>query len=455
MKNILISAKLAALFAAIIIICFLLLPACAKVQQKPIIEAGAEKLQQNGSGITEDKEITDGQKDLQKSQDKDNGIPSGDKDGSFTPEGKEQVFFDLDALSQLEEKFLLEDAFSGISFERPVDLQNANDGSKRLFVVEQQGRIYSINTDSPSQKELFLDITNRVSSGGEKGLLGLAFSPEFKDNGIFYVNYTNKNSTVISSFKTSPAGAVADAGSEDIILTIAQPFSNHNGGQIAFGPGDGYLYIATGDGGGAGDPGGNSQNLKNLLGKILRIDVDIQESGLKYAIPPDNAFKSNSQGYREEIYAYGLRNPWRFSFDPFSGLLWAADVGQAKIEEINIIENGKNYGWNIMEGSYCYNPPSGCDPEGLEFPVYEYEHPIGKSITGGYVYYGNIEVLRGLYIYADFVSGYIWGLTYQGDGNVNNFTLAKTGLNVSSFGIDEKNELYIAAFDGKIYRLSF
>ena len=448
MKNVLISAKLLALLAAIIVICFVLLPSCAGVQQKPQIAEEPETLQENGS------EISAGEKDLSKLQDKDPGIAAEDKDGTETPEGKEQNYLDLDLLSLLEEKFILEDAFSGISFERPVDLQNANDGSGRLFVVEQQGKIFSLSVGNPSQKELFLDISDRVSSGGEKGLLGLAFSPEFKDNGIFYVNYTNRDSTVISSFNASPADSVADASSEDIILTIAQPFSNHNGGQIAFGPGDGYLYIATGDGGGAGDPEGNSQDLKTLLGKILRIDINREEKGLKYAIPSGNAFKSDSQGHREEIYAYGLRNPWRFSFDPFSGLLWAADVGQSKIEEINIIENGKNYGWNIMEGSYCFNPPSGCDPEGLELPVYEYEHPLGKSITGGYVYYGDIEVMRGLYIYGDFVTGYIWGLAYSGDGQVNNFTLAKTGLNISSFGVDEENELYIAAFDGKIYRLS-
>jgi glucose/arabinose dehydrogenase len=443
----------ALLLIAIIFICFVLLPSCAGVQQKPQIETKSETSQKNGSEITEVEEIYSGEKDLSKSQDKDPGIAAEDEDGTETRDDKEQVHLDLDLLSQLEEKFILEDAFNGISFEKPVDLQNANDGSGRLFVVEQQGKIFSVSAGNASKKELFLDISDRVSSGGEKGLLGLAFSPEFKDNGIFYVNYTNRNSTVISSFKASPEGGASDAGNEDIILTIAQPFSNHNGGQIVFGPDDGYLYISTGDGGGAGDPEENSQDLKTLLGKILRIDINNKEQGLKYAIPSGNAFKSNSEGYREEIYAYGLRNPWRFSFDPFSGLLWAADVGQSKIEEINIIKNGKNYGWNIMEGSYCFSPATGCNPEGLELPVYEYEHPLGKSVTGGYVYYGDIEVLSGLYIYGDFVSGYIWGLAYTEDGQIYNFTLAKTGLNISSFGVDEEKELYIAAFDGKIYRL--
>ena len=455
MKKILETPKpcVKALLIATTIISLVIISSCARVQQKPQLESETEVMQKGNTEITEIDKAHSGENGQSKTQE-DPGIAIEDNNGTETDGSKEQDFVDLDLLRQLEEKFILEDAFSGISFEKPVDLQNANDGSGRLFIVEQAGKIFSLTELNPSQKELFLDISGRVSSGGEKGLLGLAFHPEFKDNGIFYVNYTTRNSTVISSFRTGASGEDADVESEDIILTIAQPFSNHNGGQIAFGPGDGYLYIATGDGGGAGDPEGNGQDLKTLLGKILRIDINGQENGLKYAIPSDNPFKANQQGYREEIYAYGLRNPWRFSFDPLTGFLWAADVGQNKVEEINIIENGKNYGWNIMEGSYCFNPPSGCDPGGLKLPLYEYEHPLGKSVTGGYVYYGAIEVLRGMYIYGDFVSGYIWGLAYAGDGQVNNFTLAKTGLNISSFGIDERNELYAAAFDGKIYRLS-
>ncbi len=179
--------------------------------------------------------------------------------------------------------------------------------------------------------------------------------------------------------------------------------------------------------------------------------MDKNETGLTYSIPKDNPFKDNAEGFREEIYAYGLRNPWRFSFDTLTGELWAADVGQDKIEEIDIIQNGKNYGWNIMEGSYCYEPPTGCDPSGLELPVYEYEHPIGESITGGYVYRGKeLPVLQGVYIYADFITGYIWGLVDSGAQGYRNFTLAETGLNISSFGTDESQELYILAFDGKI-----
>ncbi|MBN1298156.1 MAG: PQQ-dependent sugar dehydrogenase [Actinobacteria bacterium] len=428
-------------------ICFILLPSCSPLQKKPQIKQDEKK-------VSEANQVENKSPDAENGEEKGNeNIAGGAEKIGASGQNGDIISLDLELIGKLEEKFILKDAFNGIEFEKPVDLQNPNDGSKRLFIVEQKGKIFTISANNPSKKELFLDISDRVSSGGEKGLLGLAFDPEFKDNGLIYVNYTNVESTVISRFKTSLAGILADAESEDIILSIPQPFSNHNGGQIAFGPDDGYLYISTGDGGGSGDPGGNGQDLKSLLGKILRIDVKNKEGGLNYAIPSGNIFKANKQDYREEIYAYGLRNPWRFSFDLRTGSLWAADVGQNKVEEINIIENGKNYGWNIMEGSYCFNPPSGCNPEGLELPVYEYEHPLGKSITGGYVYYGDIEALRGLYIYADFVTGYIWGLAYAEGGSIINFTLLKSGLNISTFGVDEENELYIAAFDGKIYKI--
>ena len=357
---------------------------------------------------------------------------------------------------EVENRFMVQEAFPGITFNRPLDLQNAGDGSGRLFVVEQGGRIYVFGNSPAADTGLFLDISDRVDdSGNEKGLLGLAFHPAFKDNGSFFVNYTDRNNTVISRFTVDPDNPdSADPSSEEVLLTFSQPYSNHNGGQLTFGPRDGYLYIATGDGGSGGDPQGNGQNRETLLGKILRMDVDSKDSGLNYAIPPDNPFTGNTEGYREEIYAYGLRNPWRFSFDPLTNRLWAADVGQDTVEEIDLIEKGGNYGWNIMEGSLCFNPPAGCDPKGLELPVYEYEHPLGDSITGGYVYRGEeLPMLQGAYIYGDFVSGLIWGLWYEeGKGN-RNFTLAETGLNISSFGIDEDNELYLTAFDGKIYRL--
>jgi glucose/arabinose dehydrogenase len=356
-----------------------------------------------------------------------------------------------------ENSFWVKEAFEGIEFDRPLDIQNAGDESGRIFIVEQRGRIYFVDIHNPSEARLFLNIEDRVDDGAnEMGLLGLAFHPDFSANGYFYVNYTDNKGTVVSRFDLSSIDPnQADPDSEYLIMAFDQPYSNHNGGQIAFGPDDGYLYIATGDGGSSGDPQNNSQNRQTLLGKILRIDIDRQEEGLPYAIPPDNPFKENIQGYREEIYAYGLRNPWRFSFDPKTSRLWAADVGQNKIEEINIVEKGKNYGWNIMEGSLCFNPPSGCDTSGLELPIFEYEHPIGRSVTGGYVYRGQrLPIIYGAYIYADYVTGMIWGLWYEEGEEIQNYTLVETDLRISSFGIDEENELYISAFDGKIYYLS-
>ncbi len=364
--------------------------------------------------------------------------------------------FHFPIASDVENRFTIQDAFPGLKFKRPLDFQNAGDGSGRVFIVEQGGQIYVIETKPAVKAELFLDISNRIdNSGNEMGLLGLAFHPSFKENGLFFVNYTNSTSTVISKFKTDPSNPNrADPLSEEIILTFTQPYSNHNGGQLAFGPNDGYLYIGVGDGGSGGDPNGNGQNCSTLLGKILRIDINKKDPGLNYGIPPDNPFVNNSQGKREEIYAYGLRNPWRFSFDPQSGRLWAADVGQDRVEEIDLIDKGKNYGWNIMEGSLCYNPPSGCNTSGLELPVYEYQHPLGDAITGGYLYSGQkLPVLYGAYIYADYGTGLIWGLWYQEGNKPQNFTLANTKLNISSFGIDEDNELYLTSFDGKIYNL--
>lgn len=340
------------------------------------------------------------------------------------------------------------DAFPGLIFERPLEFQIIKGESKWVFIVEQSGKIFIIDTAAPSDDRLFLDITDRVDdSASEKGLLGLAFHPDFQENKQFYVNYTTKEETIISRFTTDiENGLDVDHQSEKVILKFEQPYSNHNGGKIAFGQ-DGYLYIATGDGGSAGDPQGNSQSLNTLLGKILRIDVDSNDIGLNYSIPSDNPFKDNDEGFREEIYAYGLRNPWRFSFDSKTGDLWAGDVGQDAIEEIDMIEKGKNYGWNIMEGSRCYDPPSDCDTEGLVFPVYEYEHSLGQSITGGHVYRGKeFPFLDGVYIYADFVSGTIWGFKDN-----KNYIIEESGLNISSFGVDDNQEIYFTAFDGKIY----
>jgi len=353
----------------------------------------------------------------------------------------------------------LDDAFPLLSFTRPVDLQAPGDGSSRLFVVEQRGVIYVFdNSSSVGSKSVFLDIQSQVEdSGNEEGLLGLAFHPDYAESGYFYVDYTASvpDRSVISRFKVSDTNPdSADPASEFVLLEVAQPYSNHNGGQLGFGP-DGYLWISLGDGGSGGDPEGNGQDPTTLLGSILRIDPDTSGGSLNYGIPPDNPFVGNPDGYREEIYAYGLRNPWRFSFDAVTGRVWAGDVGQNAYEEIDIIESGKNYGWNIMEGFHCYGG-SPCDTTGLTLPVWEYDHSDsgGYSITGGYVYQGDsLPGIEGLYIYADYVSGRIWSLDYDGTGPAVNRELLDTSLNISSFGTDAAGEIYLCAFDGHIYRL--
>ena len=354
-------------------------------------------------------------------------------------------------------EYSLEVAFPNLSFTRPVDLQNARDGSNRLFVVEQQGRVLVFpNEANTDEAKVFLDIRNRVNDGNnEEGLLGLAFHPQFENNGLFYVNYTANNKTLIARYTTSLADAdQGDVSSEAILLEFDQPFSNHNGGQITFGP-DGFLYIASGDGGSGGDPDGHGQRTNSLLGAILRIDVDNQDPGLNYAIPDDNPFV-NENGARAEIFAYGLRNPWRMSFDVQTGTLWSADVGQNSFEEINIIEKGKNYGWNVMEGFACFSPRTDCDQTGLTLPVWDYSHDRGDlSVTGGFVYRGStLPSLEGTYIYGDFISGRIWSLDARDRDNPDNTELLNADVNISSFGVDESNELFICGFDGFIYRLS-
>ena len=380
--------------------------------------------------------------------------PEGNETVEIT-ESREEKKADLEELRSLEYDFKLVNAFPSLSFNLLVDIQQPDDGSGRLFVVEKDGKISVIDKQGQSA-QIFLNITDRVnSSGTEQGLLGLAFHPDFEQNGYFWVNYTDNSGTVVSRFNTDITTGLADPGSEQITITIPQPYSNHNGGQIAFGSNNGWLYIATGDGGSGGDPQNNGQNLNTLLGKILRIDIDNPSDGKNYSIPGQNPFASNQENILPEIYAYGLRNPWRFSFDKTTNKLWAADVGQNRVEEINIVESGKNYGWNIMEGSQCFNPPQDCPQEDLILPVYEYEHPLGKSITGGYVYRGReISPLYGLYIYADFVTGYVWALSGDEDGKVENFTLAETSLNISSLGTDQDQKMYFAAFDGNIYKLT-
>ena len=348
-------------------------------------------------------------------------------------------------------------AFPDLKFSMPVDLQNSGDGTDRLFIVEQQGiiKVFS-NNQNVSSAKTFLDVSDKIISGGEKGLLGLAFHPDYSRNGYFYIDYTSPSPilhTVVARYKVSNSNPdSADENSELILLTQDQPFENHNGGKVIFGP-DGYLYISFGDGGSGGDPYNNAQNLKTFLGKILRIDVNSSSGNLNYSIPPSNPFAGNISGYKEEIFAYGLRNPWRFSFDFSANKLWCADVGQNQWEEIDTIQNGKNYGWRIMEGKHCYNPSSGCDTSGLTLPIWEYDHSSGNcSITGGYVYRGNsVPELFGKYIYADYCTSNIWALDAKGNSVKNEFLLNAPG-NVTAFGVDENDELYFCDFDGNIYK---
>lgn len=271
-----------------------------------------------------------------------------------------------------EQNIRLTDAFPGLKFNMPVEFVSPNDATNRNFVVAQRGKIHVFaNQVDVKETKVFLDIESKVTAGGERGLLGLTFHPNFKSNGYFYLNYTRNNpglETVISRFTANKSNPdVADPGSEEILLTFKQPYSNHNGGKIAFGN-DGFLYIGVGDGGSGGDPQKHGQNRTSLLGKILRIDVNKSSGALKYAIPRNNPYQGNTQGFKEEIFAYGIRNPWKFSFDKATGDLWVGDVGQNKTEEIDIVKNGGNYGWNTMEAEDCFGKPD-CDTNNMILPV--------------------------------------------------------------------------------------
>jgi glucose/arabinose dehydrogenase len=329
--------------------------------------------------------------------------------------------------------------------QHPLFLTHAGDRSGRLFVVEQPGRIRIIRNGSLLPAP-FLDITHRVrSSGAEQGLLGLAFHPGFARNGRYVVNYTRNpdGATVIAEYRVS-TGADVSESTEKVLLVIPHPYANHNGGMVEFGP-DGYLYIGTGDGGSRGDPENRGQNRNELLGKMLRIDVD---HGSPYAVPPDNPFVGG--GGRPEVFVYGLRNPWRFSFDRQTGELWAADVGQNEWEEIDVVKRGGNYGWRIMEGAHCFIPKQGCSTEGLTLPVAEYPTRSPRcSITGGYVYRGSaIPGLQGSYIYGDYCSGEVMALL-----GVQQRVLLSTSLKISSFGQDDAGELYIVGHQGSVHRV--
>lgn len=341
-------------------------------------------------------------------------------------------------------------------FDQPLFVTGAGDDSGRLFVVEKTGHVWTV--EGGERTEVFLDLSEVVSTESEQGLLGIAFSPSFAEDGVFFASYTRADGTsVLSRYLAS--GDTADPTSEQVLLTQAQPFKNHNGGMIAFGP-DGYLYYGLGDGGSGGDPQGNGQNLSTLLGTIMRLDVlrDGNMSATKpYGIPDDNPFVGRADA-RPEIWAWGLRNPWRFSFDGQTGDLWIGDVGQSAWEEIDFQPadsvGGENYGWNLLEGTHPY-PPDGAMPAGdFTAPIVEYDRDAGKSVTGGYVYRGTaIPGLAGTYLYGDFVDGRIWALVRAEDGKVENRLLAQTHFQIASFGEDDLGELYVVDFAGAVYRL--
>ena len=351
----------------------------------------------------------------------------------------------------------LEPVASGLA--GPLHATSAGDGSGRIFIVEKAGTV-RILQDGQVLETPFLDITDRVGSdGSEQGLLSVAFPPDFAESGLFYVDYTDAaGDSMVARFSVTEDPNVADAASEATILRQEQPFPNHNGGLLLFGP-DGYLYVGFGDGGSQGDPNGNGQSLETWLGKILRIDVDAANAPADqpYAIPDDNPYVDDANAL-PEIWAYGLRNPWRFSFDRENGDFYVADVGGTQIEEVNHRPaddlGGENYGWDIREGTSCHEQDP-CDVEGGVDPVTEYTHDFGCSVTGGYVYRGSaFPDLQGVYIFADYCSGLIWGMGRDADGAWVRSEPIETGFALASFGEDEAGELYVTDFgDGVLYRV--
>jgi glucose/arabinose dehydrogenase len=340
----------------------------------------------------------------------------------------------------------------------PLALEQPSDGSNRLFVAEQGGTIMIVQ-NGVILAQPFLDISSKVITGGEMGLLGVTFHPVFQQNGKFYVNYVRSLSgqiqSVIAEYTASPANAnMVDPASERILLIVDQigNFPNHKAGQLAFGP-DGFLYFGLGDGGGEGDPFGHSQNTQTLLGKLMRIDVNATSPGLQYRIPPDNPFAAG--GGLPEIWAFGLRNPWRFSFDRGTGRLFLGDVGEDRFEEIDVIQKGGNYGWNVMEGLHCFNPTTGCNMSGLILPIAEYSHAEGDAVIGGFVYHGsNIPALQGMYVFADLGTGKIWTLQETSPNVFTRTLVATTGKTISSLGQDQSGELYVVDYaGGSLFRI--
>jgi glucose/arabinose dehydrogenase len=349
--------------------------------------------------------------------------------------------------------------------DRPVFVTNAHDGSDRLFVVEQPGRVRVIDSGGTLLPTPLLDIRSSVASSDEQGLLGLAFHPKFATNRKFYVYFTNvRGDIAVNQYRVSASDPnVVESGSGVRIITIDHPAAtNHNGGMLAFGK-DGYLYIGTGDGGSAGDPGNRAQSKDVLLGKILRIDVDHGGGSRHYSSPTTNPFVGRAG--RNEIWSYGLRNPWRFSFDRVTGDIWIGDVGQNRYEEIDrgkrtttATRNGRgaNYGWRVMEGNHCYRPSSGCNRSGKVRPISEYSHASGRcSVVGGYVYRGTMSPgLAGRYVFGDFCAGQIRSLSRTATtGSLSNVVLS-TGLMITSFGEDEGGEIYVTDLGGSVNRIS-
>ena len=353
----------------------------------------------------------------------------------------------------------LERAFPNLTFQRLTNLVQPEGGDGSIFVTEQSGRILRFPNDQQAVRaEVFLDITDRISErNNEEGLLGLAFHPDYEKNGHFYVYYSaaGPRRSVLSRFEVaSESFARADRASELVIIEVPQPYGNHNGGQLAFGP-DGYLYVGLGDGGAGGDPLGNGQNKGTLLGSILRIDVNGGSGDKNYRVPPDNPFLG-VPGAKEEIWAYGLRNPWRFSFDTGTGTPWIADVGQNAWEEIDVGKAGANYGWNVMESRHCFSPRTGCDEGGLEIPLWEYSLSSGNcGVIGGYVYRGRrTPSMVGAYVYGDFCSGRIWGLRRDAESVTEQSLLVDSDISITSFGQDVAGNLYILSRNEGIYRLA-
>ncbi len=331
----------------------------------------------------------------------------------------------------------------------PVFITHSGDNNGRLFIVEKGGRIRVLRQGAVLSTP-FLNLSGKVSTGSEQGLLGLAFHPDYGINGRFYVNYTDVNGdTVIAEYHRSVGNASIADPTGRVLLKIGQPYSNHNGGMLAFGP-DGYLYIGMGDGGSSGDPGNRAQSINTLLGKILRIDVDTQAGGKQYAIPAGNPYVGKTG--LDEIWSFGLRNPWRFSFDDRTGDLWIGDVGQDRYEEIdrspavNGVDAGwrLNYGWRVLEGNACFNPSSGCSTSGKTPPMAVYSHSSGCSVTGGYVYRGlAYRGLVGGYLFGDFCSGRIWALRAHGPASQSPVLMADTNLSISSFGEGPDGTIYV------------